>query len=54
MDTYEDLAMARSAFRLFGLAAANIEYPAMVALLDQHPEISDLNQHISHKRLGEG
>jgi spore coat polysaccharide biosynthesis protein SpsF (cytidylyltransferase family) len=54
VDTYEDLAMARSAFRVFGLAAANIEYPAMVALLDLHPEISDMNQHINQKRLEEG
>jgi spore coat polysaccharide biosynthesis protein SpsF (cytidylyltransferase family) len=54
VDTYEDLAMARSAFRVFGLAAANIDYPAMVALLDRHPEISSMNQHINQKELEEG
>ena len=54
VDTYEDLAMARSAFRVFGLEAASIDYPRMVAQLDAHPEISDLNGHIVQKRLEEG
>jgi hypothetical protein len=54
VDTYEDLAMARSAFRVFGLDAACIDYPAMVALLDRHPEITGMNQHIDQKSLEEG
>ncbi len=54
VDTYEDLAMARSAFRVFGFAAAQIDYPAMVALLDAHPEITSMNQHIDQKSLEEG
>lgn len=54
VDTYEDLAMARSAFRIFGLEAANIDYPAMVAQLDAHPEITGMNQHIDQKSLEEG
>jgi spore coat polysaccharide biosynthesis protein SpsF len=46
VETYEDLAMARSAFRVFGRAAATIDYPAMVAQLDAHPEIAAMNRHI--------
>jgi spore coat polysaccharide biosynthesis protein SpsF len=46
IDTYQDLAMARSAFRLFGIEAATIDYPSMVACLDLHPEITDMNQHV--------
>jgi spore coat polysaccharide biosynthesis protein SpsF (cytidylyltransferase family) len=45
VDTYQDLAMARSAFRLFGSEAATIDYPAMVARLDAHPEIPAMNRH---------
>ncbi len=54
LDTYEDLAMARSAFRAFGPNADTIDYPAMVAKLDAHPEIVAMNRHISQKRLEEG
>lgn len=54
VDTYEDLAMARSAFRVFGLDSAHIDYPAMVAYLDTHPEITGMNQHIDQKSLEEG
>ncbi len=54
VDTYEDLAMARSAFRVFGLEAAVIDYPTMVARLDAHPEISGMNQHIDRKSLEDG
>jgi spore coat polysaccharide biosynthesis protein SpsF len=54
VDTYEDLAMARSAFRVFGLDADRIDYPSMVALLDAHPEITGMNQHIDQKSLEEG
>jgi len=54
VDTYEDLAMARSAFRVFGLEAARIDYASMVALLDAHPEITGMNQHIDQKALEEG
>jgi spore coat polysaccharide biosynthesis protein SpsF len=54
IDTYEDLAMARSAFRVFGLEAATIDYPAMVAHLDAHPEIAVMNRHIDSKTPEEG
>jgi spore coat polysaccharide biosynthesis protein SpsF (cytidylyltransferase family) len=54
VDTYEDLAMARSAFRVFGLETATIDYPAMVAHLDEHPEIAAMNRHIDSKELEEG
>ncbi len=54
VDTYEDLAMARSAFRLFGSEAATIDYPAMVRLLDGVPEIAEMNEHIVQKKLEEG
>ena len=53
VDTYEDLAMARSAFRVFGLETATIDYPTMVAHLDAHPEIAEMNRHIDQKALGE-
>ena len=54
VDTYEDLAMARSAFRVFGAEAASIDYPAMVARLDVHPEITGMNRHVKQKNLEEG
>lgn len=54
IDTYEDLAMARSAFRLFGSEAATIDYPAMVRRLDATPEIAAMNAHIVQKKLEEG
>lgn len=54
VDTYEDLAMARSAFRLFGDEATTIDYPAMVDRLDGHPEITNMNRHIEQKKLEEG
>lgn len=54
LDTYEDLAMARSAFRAFGPCADTIDYPAMVAQLDEHPEIVAMNRHIPQKSLEEG
>jgi spore coat polysaccharide biosynthesis protein SpsF (cytidylyltransferase family) len=54
VDTYEDLAMARSAFRVFGLEASTIDYPGMVTLLDGHPEIASMNAHIEQKALEEG
>jgi spore coat polysaccharide biosynthesis protein SpsF len=53
VDTYQDLAMARSAFRLFGSEAATIDYPAMVACLDAHPEIPAMNRHPQAKAMGE-
>jgi len=43
IDSYEDLAMARSAFRVFGRDAPTIDYPAMVEQIDAHPEIAALN-----------
>jgi len=54
VDTYEDLAMARSAFRLFASEVATIDYPAMVALLDGVPEIPAMNAHVVQKKLEEG
>lgn len=54
IDTYEDLAMARSAFRLFASEAATIDYPAMVRLLDAVPEIAAMNAHVEQKKLEEG
>jgi spore coat polysaccharide biosynthesis protein SpsF len=54
IDTYEDLAMARSAFRVFGSEAATIDYPTMVARLDAHPEITGMNQHIDQKKTRSG
>jgi spore coat polysaccharide biosynthesis protein SpsF (cytidylyltransferase family) len=43
IDSYEDLAMARSAFRVFGRHAPTIDYPAMVEQIEAHPEIAALN-----------
>ncbi len=54
VDTYEDLAMARSAFRLFGLEAGGIDYPTMVKRLDAHPEITSMNTHIEQKPIEAG
>jgi spore coat polysaccharide biosynthesis protein SpsF len=54
LDTYEDLAMARCAFRLFGDEAATIGYPEMVSRLDAHPEITSINTHVEGKALEEG
>lgn len=54
VDTYEDLAMARSAFRVFGREAETIGYPEMVERLDAHPEIPAMNAHIEQKKLEEG
>ena len=54
VDTYEDLAMARSAFRLFGAHATTIDYREMVAALDDHPEITSMNAHVVQKKLEAG
>ena len=54
IDTFEDLAMARSAFRLFGDAAGTIGYPAMVEHLDRHPDVPAMNAHVEQKKLEEG
>lgn len=54
VDTYEDLAMARSAFRVFGLESATIDFPTMVAHLDAHPEIAAMNQHVRAKAPEDG
>ncbi len=54
VDTYEDLAMARSAFRLFADHAATADYPTMVDLLDAHPEITSMNAHVEQKKLEAG
>lgn len=54
VDTYEDLAMARSAFRLFGDRATTIEYRDMVTTLDAQPAISGMNTHVQQKQLEAG
>lgn len=54
LDTYQDLAMARSAFRLFGADAHRIDYPAMVALLDAHPEIIAMNAQLPERPIAFG
>jgi spore coat polysaccharide biosynthesis protein SpsF (cytidylyltransferase family) len=54
LETYQDLAMARSAFRLFGSAASTIEYPAMVAMLDTHPEITGMNAQLPERPIAKG
>jgi spore coat polysaccharide biosynthesis protein SpsF len=54
VDTYEDLAMARSAFRLFGHESGGIDYPAMVKRLDAHPEITSMNAHVEQKSIEDG
>ncbi|HEB87938.1 MAG TPA: hypothetical protein ENI85_00050 [Deltaproteobacteria bacterium] len=54
VDTYEDLAMARGAFRVFGSEAGTIAYREMVARLDAHPEITGMNRHVTQKKLEEG
>jgi hypothetical protein len=46
--------MARSAFRVFGLETATIDYPTMVARLDEHPEIAAMNRHIKAKTWEDG
>lgn len=54
VDTYQDLAMARSAFRLFGARAASIGYAEMVEALDAHPEITGMNAQVAQKPLEAG
>jgi spore coat polysaccharide biosynthesis protein SpsF (cytidylyltransferase family) len=58
VDTFDDLAMARSAFALFEAnapgCASSIRYPEMVSLLDPHPEIVGQNEGVEQKQLGEG
>lgn len=54
VDTDADLAMARSAFQLFGHEAATLDYPTMVARLDAQPEIPALNAHVRQKALEAG
>lgn len=54
VDTEADLAMARSAFRLFGYEAASIDYPTIVARLDAQPEIPALNAHVRQTALEAG
>ena len=54
VDTFEDLAMARSAFELLGLRATDAGYPTIVAELDRHPEITSMNRHVRQKAIEEG
>ena len=54
VDTPDDLAMARAAFALFGERWSEIGYPEMAAVLDAHPQVTAMNQHVSQKPLVEG
>ncbi|MCP4039560.1 MAG: hypothetical protein GY733_21635 [bacterium] len=54
VDTFDDLTMARSAYDLFAGRAVTIRYPEMVAHLDRHPEITELNRSVEQKQLVEG
>ncbi|MCH7867868.1 MAG: NTP transferase domain-containing protein [Myxococcales bacterium] len=58
VDTFADLAMARSAFALFEAHSSDraiaIHYSEMVALLDAHPEIVAQNNGVEQKQLVEG
>jgi spore coat polysaccharide biosynthesis protein SpsF len=49
VDRFEDLAMARSAFALFGLEGTTLSYPDMVSILDHHPEVMDLNSGVTRE-----
>lgn len=52
VDTAADLRAARAAFELFG--GAPLSYPERVALLDAHPEVTQLNASVAQKRAEEG
>lgn len=54
VDTADDLAMAQGAFALFAGAWAEIDYPAMVRVLDARPEIAARNAHVRQKSIEEG
>ncbi len=54
VDTFDDLAMARSAFSAFGARALCISYPEMVHALDPHPEIIEMNTGVEQKALEAG
>jgi spore coat polysaccharide biosynthesis protein SpsF len=54
VDTSDDLAMADASFQAFGGASATIDYPAMVRILDDRPEIPAQNAHVSQKRVLDG
>jgi spore coat polysaccharide biosynthesis protein SpsF len=54
IDTEADLRMARAAFSLFGPGWSTIEYAAMVRVLDDHPEVTSLNNHVIQKSLTDG
>ncbi|HPG27858.1 MAG: NTP transferase domain-containing protein [Spirochaetaceae bacterium] len=54
VDTPEDLAMARQAYRGLGERAATIDYRELVARLDAQPGIPAINAHVAQKRVEEG
>jgi len=54
IDTFDDLAMARSAFGLFGTRARDIGYCEMVERIDRHSEIPRMNQHVVQRSWSEG
>lgn len=54
VDTIDDFLMTSAAFDLFDDQWETIDYPEMVARLDQRPDITNLNKHISQKKIEEG
>jgi spore coat polysaccharide biosynthesis protein SpsF len=54
VDTPADLQMTREAFRVFGGRWKTIGYPAMVELLDHHPQIVNANLHVEQKQIADG
>lgn len=54
IDTHEDYIMAKKAFNLFGEKWSTIQYEEMVDILDNHPEVTQINQHTIQKRIEDG
>jgi spore coat polysaccharide biosynthesis protein SpsF len=54
VDTVEDLSMADAAMRAMEPDWATVDYPTMVRMVDQHPEISGLNAAVRQKSVVEG
>lgn len=54
IDTPQDLAMANAAYSIFRRDEVGEAYPAMVASLDQHPDVVALNEGVRQKAVAEG
>lgn len=54
VDTLDDLNMVRAAFALLGPDRLDAGYAELVELLDRHPEIVAINEHIRAKALSDG